>query len=460
MARPRTLGPVPCCVVVYGPAMQQAHRETRTTIVRLLSNIGSAKEIQQYLKRFSDVASSRFAVIKVGGAILREDMDSLASSLSFLHRVGLIPIVVHGAGPQIDQALAEAGIPLRLHDGLRVTPPEVLAVARRMLAAENIRLVDALQQLGTRATGITSGVFECHAIDPDRLGRVGDVDRIHEHAIMASIHAGALPVLASLGETADGQILHLDADAAARALVRHFQPYKVIFLTRTGGIADEHGAILPAIHLSTDYDALVRQPSMPESTRIKLEQIRAILDELPASSSVSITRPDQLARELFTHRGSGTLVRRGEHIDVYERWADIDLARLEALLESSFRKPLAGDYFERTRLHRAYVTRSYRAAALLTLENGISHLDKFAVSDEARGEGLGRATWVRMRQDHPKLYWRSRRENPINDFYFQESDGCVKGTPWNVFWYGFDDFAEIARCVEEARQRPATIGAR
>jgi acetylglutamate kinase len=441
-------------------AMQQPDGETRTTIVRLLNNIGSAKEIQQYLKRFSDAGSSRFAVIKVGGAILRDDLDSLASSLSFLHRVGLIPIVVHGAGPQIDQALADARIELRMRNGLRVTPPEVLAVARRVLAAENIRLVDALQQLGTRATGVTGGVFECRPIDPEQLGLVGAVDRVEEHAIMASIRAGAIPVLASVGETPRGQILHLDADTAAAALVRHFQPYKVIFLTRTGGIPDEHGAILAAIHLSTDFDELVRQPWVPEHVRDRLEQIRDMMQDLPASSSVSITRPDQLARELFTHRGSGTLVRRGEHIDVYSRWDEIDLVRLQELLESSFRKPLAGDYFERTRLHRAYVTRSYRAAALLTLENGIAHLDKFAVSDEARGEGLGRATWVRMRQEHPKLYWRSRRENPVNDFYFQESDGCVKGVPWNVFWYGFDDFAEIARCVAEARARPATIGAR
>ena len=441
-----------------GAAMQQPDRETRTTIVRLLSNIGSAKEIQQYLKRFSDAGSTRFAVIKVGGAILRDELDSLASSLAFLHRVGLIPVVVHGAGPQIDQALGEAHIELRMRDGLRVTPPEVLAVARRMLAAENMRLVDALQQLGTRATGVTGGVFECRPIDADALGLVGTVDRVDDHAIMPSIRAGAIPVLASLGETARGQILHLDADTAAHALVRHFQPYKVIFLTRTGGIPDQHGAIMPALHLSTDFDETVHQPWMPGPIRARLEQIRDMLEALPAASSVSITRPDQLARELFTHRGSGTLVRRGEHIDVFERWDDIDLGRLQELLESSFRNPLAPGYFERTRLHRAYVTRSYRAAALLTLEDGIAHLDKFAVSDEARGEGLGRATWVRMRHEHPKLYWRSRRENPINDFYFQEADGCVKGTPWNVFWYGFDDFAEIARCVEIARARPATIG--
>jgi acetylglutamate synthase len=84
----------------------EAHTELRNTIVRLLSNIGSAKEIQQYLKRFSQLDAKRFAVVKVGGAILADDLENLVSSLAFLQQVGLTPIVVHGAGPQLNEELA------------------------------------------------------------------------------------------------------------------------------------------------------------------------------------------------------------------------------------------------------------------------------------------------------------------------------------------------------------------
>ena len=79
------------------------------------------KEIQQYLKRFSQLDAKRFAVVKVGGAVLRDDLDALTSSLSFLQQVGLTPIVVHGAGPQLDEELAAAGIEKQTVDGLRVT---------------------------------------------------------------------------------------------------------------------------------------------------------------------------------------------------------------------------------------------------------------------------------------------------------------------------------------------------
>jgi acetylglutamate synthase len=81
------------------------HKELRDTIVRLLSNMASAKEIQQYLKRFSKLDAAKFAVVKVGGAVLEDDLDALVSSLAFLQQVGLTPIVLHGAGPQLNREL-------------------------------------------------------------------------------------------------------------------------------------------------------------------------------------------------------------------------------------------------------------------------------------------------------------------------------------------------------------------
>ena len=98
--------------------------QTRQTIVRLLSSMGSAKEINQYLKRFSQLDAARFAIVKVGGAVLRDDLDALVSSLAFLQDVGLTPIVIHGAGPQLDAELSAAGIVKQTIDGLRVTSPE------------------------------------------------------------------------------------------------------------------------------------------------------------------------------------------------------------------------------------------------------------------------------------------------------------------------------------------------
>ena len=431
--------------------------QTRQTIVRLLSSMGSAKEISQYLKRFSQLDAARFAVVKVGGAVLRDDLDALTSSLAFLQDVGLTPIVIHGAGPQLDAELSAAGIIKQTIDGLRVTSPEALAIVRRVFHAQNLKLVEALQASDARATSIVSGVFEADYLDRERYGLVGAVKRVDLAPIQASLQAGSIPVIASLGETVGGQILNVNADFAANELVQVLQPYKIVFLTGTGGLLDDAGKVIDSINLSTEYEHLIAQPWINGGMKVKLEQIKDLLDGLPLASSVSITKPAELAKELFTHKGSGTLVRRGERVLESSDWNAFDLPRLRGLIESAFGRRLLPDYFETTTLHRAYVSENYRAAVILTREDAGIYLDKFAVLDDAQGEGLGRAVWQVMREQNPRLFWRSRHGNPVNPFYYAESDGCIKQEKWKVFWYGIDGFDRIERCVAHCAIRQPTL---
>ncbi|WHZ18245.1 MAG: N-acetylglutamate kinase [Rhodanobacteraceae bacterium] len=433
--------------------------DVRSTIVRLLSAMGSAKEVQQYLKRFSQLDAKRFAVVKVGGAVLRDEMTELASSLTFLQRVGLTPIVLHGAGPQLDEELVKAGIEKRTVNGLRVTPPQALGIVRRVFHQQNLALVDALHAMDTRATSVVSGVFAASYLDRENCGLVGKVERIELAPIEASLRMGSIPVIASLGETEEGQILNINADFAANDLVRVLQPYKIVFLTGTGGLLDGNGRIIDSINLSTEYEHLMAQPWVGGGMRLKIEQIADLLRDLPLTSSVSITRPAELAKELFTHKGSGTLVRRGEKVLRFESWEGVDRERLRGLIDSSFApRKLVDDYFERTRPYRIYVSENYRAAMIITMEDGLPYLDKFAVLDDAQGEGLGRAVWQVMREENPRLFWRSRHGNPVNAFYHEQSDGCLKQARFKVFWYGLgEDFAAIARCVAHCAQRQPTL---
>ncbi|MCI1729238.1 MAG: acetylglutamate kinase [Chiayiivirga sp.] len=431
--------------------------QTRQTIVRLLSSMASAKEINQYLKRFSQLDAKRFAVVKVGGAVLRDDLDALTSSLAFLQDVGLTPIVIHGAGPQLDEEMAAAGIEKKTVNGLRVTTPEALAIVRRVFHAQNLKLVEALQAGDARATSIVSGVFDADYLDREQLGLVGEVKRVNLAPIEASLSAGSIPVIASLGETAGGQILNINADFAANELVKVLQPYKIVFLTGTGGLLDGEGRVIDSINLSTEYAQLMQQPWINGGMKVKIEQIKDLLDSLPLTSSVSITRPAELAKELFTHKGSGTLVRRGERVLTVSSWQELDLLRLRGLIESAFGRRLLPDYFERTALRRAYVSENFRAAVILTEVGGLTYLDKFAVLDDAQGEGLGRAVWQVMRDENPRLFWRSRHGNPVNPFYYSESDGCLKQEQWKVFWYGLESFGEIERCVAFCRDLPPSL---
>lgn len=76
--------------------------------MRLLYSLASRREVSRYLQIFS--SATHFAVLKVGGAILTHDLESLTLCLNFLHRVGLYPVVVHGMGDKLNERLEKDGI--------------------------------------------------------------------------------------------------------------------------------------------------------------------------------------------------------------------------------------------------------------------------------------------------------------------------------------------------------------
>ena len=430
---------------------------SRGTLVKLLSNLGSRKEVEQYLKHYSSVDSQKFAVIKVGGSALAEQLDTVAASLAFLQQVGLTPIIAHGAAAHMDRALAEAGLETPRVDGLRYISPEALDVVRRVLQRENLALVEALAAHGCDARPIAGEVFEVEPIDEARYGLRGRISAIDDTSLIAAIRAGKLPVVTSLGATRRGQLFNVSSDEAAGALALRFEPHKIIFLTSTGGLLDDGRQLVSAVNLTEDYQRLMAEEWVSGGMRRKLEQINVLLEKLPASTTVSITAPDKLARELFTHRGAGTLILRGQRVAEFASFDDLDIGRLRRLLESCFGRTLAPDYFGSKNCHRVYVTEDYRATAILTAEAGLVYLDKFAVTRKAQGEGLGTSVWSRMRRENDKLFWRSQTSNEVNAWYFQQAEGAYRTPKWTVFWYGMNGFEEIERCVKTALALPATL---
>ncbi|MGD9020414.1 MAG: acetylglutamate kinase [Lysobacterales bacterium] len=428
--------------------------EVRQIVQELLAQLGSSREAQQYLKEFSCTNQARFAVVKIGGGILRDHLEELTSALAFLHRLGLIPVVLHGAGPQLDAALSEAGIETEKREGLRITTEAVMSVARPLIYQENLRLVEALEARGIRARGIQHGVFQCDYLDKEGLGLVGEVEEVRLDAVESAVRGGAVPVLTCLGESHSGQVLNINADIATRELVWKLGPHKVIFLSPTGGLLDRQGRIISAVDLTNDYEALMQQSWLHSGMRLKLQQINEMLQELPDDTSVSITSAGHLTRELFTYRGAGTLVRKGEAIRVYENADENTLEKVRDLVERSFGRTLAEGWFEGLRRPLVLLSESGRATAVITKGlDGLPYLDKFAVTSAAQGEGLGAAVWQVVRARYPALYWRSRYANPVTPWYFQQADSSNRSGEWVVFTIGIAEAARREDCVADALSR-------
>ena len=428
--------------------------DVRQIVHELLAQLGSSREAQQYLKEFSGTNQARFAVVKVGGGILRDHLEELTSALAFLHRLGLIPVVLHGAGPQLDQALADAGIETERREGLRVTSEPVMSVARPLMYKENLRLVDALENRGVRARSIQHGVFQCSYLDQDNLGLVGEVEQVELSAVESAVRNGAIPVLSCLGESPSGQVLNINADIATRELVWKLRPHKVIFLSPTGGLLDRQDRIISAVSLTNDYEALMQQPWVHSGMRLKLQQINEMLQRLPDDTSVSITSAAHLTRELFTYRGAGTLVRKGEAINVFDKPDEETLKKVRDLVEHSFNRTLRDDWFDNLDEPLVLLSETGRAAAVMTRGvDGLPYLDKFIVTSAAQGEGLGAAIWQVVRARYPALYWRSRNTNPVTPWYFLQADSSNRSGQWVVFTIGVEPATRRAQCVEDALAR-------
>ena len=94
---------------------------------------------------------------------------------------------------------------------------------------------------------------------------------------------------------------------------------------------------------------------------------------------------------------------------------------------------------------------------LVVEDTHTSYMDKFGVIPEAKGEGLGAGIWHEMRKVYPQVFWRSRPNNPINNFYTSICEGCQKQDEWHIFWIGISDYGALKDCIEYAINKPKSV---
>lgn len=422
-------------------------------IIDFLKTIGADREARRYIKLFHRGDPARFAVVKLGGSSIRDSLDIIGLDLAYLCRLDLFPVVVHGAGPQIDQALLEAGLKTRKIDGKRVTGPNDLPVIRRTLDRVNDEIVCAIEKFGGRALGLSRDVFLAGPTPDRRFGCVGQVASVDSEDILRAVRAKRIPVISCLGVAADGRFYNINADEAARALVLALKPKKYIIITDTGGIRDGAGNVIPRINLSQELAGLVRGGVVTAGMLLKVREAKSLLEHAGAGLPIQITSGRALLRELFTDAGEGTYIKLGTSIRELISWKEADKYRARLLLERSFGRVLKRDYFKKP-VERIFVDRNYRVMSVVRKVDEMHYLDKFCVTSAAQGEGLGGDIWFRTVKRFPRLFWRSRSDNPVNAWYFEKSDGALKFDRWTLFWIKLteDQIKRASRYVQELEE--------
>jgi acetylglutamate kinase len=277
----------------------------------MAANVDTLLEALPYIREFH----GRTVVIKYGGSAMREEglREAFATDVVLLKYVGLDPVVVHGGGPEITEHMERLGLEVRFHEGLRVSDPETVEVARMVLLGKlNSDIVQRLNRHGQPAVGLSGQdgtLFEVAPVpNAEQVGFVGSIERV-DVDVLNHIAADYIPVVASSASDRDGNAYNVNADEAAGKVAAALGAHKAIFLTDVKGWLADPPDEASLISSATVGEVEATLPQIEGGMRPKLAAcVEAIRGGAQSAHIIDGRRPHSLLLELFTDAGIGTMV--------------------------------------------------------------------------------------------------------------------------------------------------------
>lgn len=264
-----------------------------------------------YIKQYTD----KYVVVKYGGNAMTdlELKKSVMNDLLLLQLVGVKVVLVHGGGPDINNALQAMHIESQFKNGLRVTDKDTMDVVQMVLAGKvNKGLVADLISFGGRAIGlcgVDGHMIQVHQKN-DELGYVGEVDVIDTAIIDDVISKGYIPVISSIGCGADGQVYNVNADTVAAKIAGALKAETMVAMTNIDGVLRD----------VNNPSSLIPRITVAEAETLKVEGIIAggmipkvdcCLEAIAAGAQkvfiINGEIPHAILIELLTDEGLGTM---------------------------------------------------------------------------------------------------------------------------------------------------------
>jgi len=275
-----------------------------------------------YIQRFAD----KIVVVKMGGSVMDDEraMSDIMTDIVFMNTVGMRPVIVHGGGKAINNAMKARGLEVQFVQGRRYTDQRTLTVVEHVLCNEiNRQLVTMIEAMGSSAMGLhtlSSTVLFAEKLFLEEtdgrkidLGYVGRVTSVNTKLVSLLCQADTVPVIAPLARDKTGAKLNCNADTAAGEVAAALKAEKLVVVSDTHGIRRD----------PKDPDSLIAQVSEAEiRTMIKdgtisagmLPKVEACLRALEAgvhrTHIIDGRFPHSLLLEIFSDRGVGTLIQK------------------------------------------------------------------------------------------------------------------------------------------------------
>ena len=274
-----------------------------------------------YIRRFL----GKVVVVKYGGNVLTakpgqdavdedEALASFAEDIVLMRSVGMLPVVIHGGGPQIGALMERVGKQAEFLDGLRVTDADTIDLVRMVLVGKvNRDIVSTINVHGALAVGLSgedANLINATARS-EALGFVGDVVDVDPLIVHQLLAQGLIPVVATIGTDAAGQAFNINADTAAGAIASALEAEKLVFLTDVAGLRsdpDDPGTLMHRAS-ADQLDAMVASGAANGGMIPKVEACaKAVRHGVKRAHILDGRTPHALLLELFTDEGVGTMV--------------------------------------------------------------------------------------------------------------------------------------------------------
>ena len=281
-------------------------------------------ETLPFMKRYAN----KVIVVKFGGNAMgkKEYINSFANDIVLLQQVGMLPVVVHGGGPQIGEMLSKLKIKTEFINGLRVTDSATIDVVEMVLSGvTNKSIVTAISNSGAKSVGISGKdgnlitAKRLTKIDENSdsnlekvidLGYVGEPEKIDPQVIKALINEKMIPVIAPVGMGKDGLTYNINADTAAGAISAAMKASRMIMLTDVTGVLDKNGNLIPELTIDEALELIAKKVVVGGM----IPKVKTCIDAVQGGAEASVIMdgrmPHSLLLELFTEHGVGTIIRK------------------------------------------------------------------------------------------------------------------------------------------------------
>lgn len=261
-------------------------------------------------------------VIKLGGSIMKDRaaLENILNDIVFMETVGMHPVVVHGGGAAITQAMDAAGIQPKFVQGRRYTDEASLTIVESVLVDDiNPSLVERVGDLGGHATALsfrTRNVLQGHKLclvsahgEELDLGFVGDVTDVDTAALRDLTSSNVVPFIPSMCMDGHGQKYNVNADTAATAVAIALQADKLVFLSDVNGVRLDKDDPDSIVHSLDDQQArqLIADGTIATGMIPKVESCLETLQQgVGKVHIIDGSLRHSLLLEIYTDRGVGT----------------------------------------------------------------------------------------------------------------------------------------------------------